>query len=286
MSLLKQFFSKILLKKPSIDEEFFEELEQILVESDIGIRTTTNILEYLKAYIIKEKINDSLNIKTILKDYLKTLIKTENIISSPGLKVILFTGINGVGKTTSLAKLANLLKEKNQKVKIVAADTFRAAAIEQLVIWAKRVNVPIVKSETGADSGAVVYDGIASALNDKTDYLIIDTAGRMHTNEDLMKELQKIVNICLKRVDKQNMENILVVDATTGQNSYIQAETFNRFIPISGVFLSKYDSIFKGGMVIRISNELKIPVKFIGNGETLADIKSFNKDQFIELLGL
>lgn len=286
MSLLKQFFSKILVKKQIIDEEFFEELEQILVESDIGIRTTTTILEYLRAVIQKEKISDIPQIKTILKDYLKTLIKTEDIISFPGLKIILFTGINGVGKTTSLAKLANLLKEKKQKVKIVAADTFRAAAVEQLVIWANRVNVPIVKSETGADSGAVVYDGITSALNDKTDYLIIDTAGRMHTNEDLMKELQKIKNICLKRLEKNNIENILVIDATTGQNSYIQAETFNKFIPVTGVFLSKYDSIFKGGMVIRISNELQIPIKFIGDGETLADIKSFDKEQFIELIGL
>jgi len=146
--------------------------------------------------------------------------------------------------------------------------------------------VPIIKTDSGADSGAVVYDGITSALNDNTDYLIIDTAGRMHTSNDLMQELKKIKNICLKRIQENNIETILVIDSTTGQNGFIQAETFNQYIPLTGLFLSKYDSIFKGGIIIRISNELKIPIKFIGTGEALSDIEIFNKNTFIESLGL
>ncbi len=169
---------------------------------------------------------------------------------------------------------------------MVAGDTFRAAASDQLAVWADKIKVPLIKTSHGSDSGAIVYDGISSALNDGTEYLIVDTAGRMHTSEDIMRELEKIRTICLKRVREDNIENILVVDSTIGQNGFIQAETFNKYIPVTGIFLSKYDSIFKGGIVIRISAELKIPIKFIGTGEGLSDFGFFNKDDFIESLGV
>ena len=178
------------------------------------------------------KSNDSDQLKNIIKEHLKELVIEGKLINPPGLKIILFTGINGVGKTTSLAKLANSLLQDNFKVKLVAGDTFRAAAIDQLTVWADKIKVPLIKTTPDSDSGAIVFDGITSALNDNTDYLIIDTAGRMHTSDNLMQELQKIKNICLKRIQEHNIENILVVDSTTGQNSFLQAETFNKFISI------------------------------------------------------
>ncbi len=276
MGIIKNFFSRITTTKA--DEDFYEEFEEILIQADVGVNTTMMILDYLK--------KSGKDIKNVLIEYLNELITDGRLIDTPGLKVILFTGINGVGKTTSLVKVANYLKQNSFKVKMVAGDTFRAAAADQLDIWADRIKIPLIKALPDSDSGAIVYDGISSALNDRTDYLIIDTAGRMHTKEDLMLELQKIKTICLKRVQEINIENILVVDSTTGQNGFVQAEVFNNYIPITGVFLSKYDSIFKGGIVIRISSELKIPIKFIGTGESLSDFDLFNKNDFIASLGL
>ncbi len=286
MGILKNFFSKITKTKTSLDDNFLEKLEEIFIEADVGIKTCQMILDHLKETSYKSKLKDSSQLKNILKEHLKELIIEGKLINSPGLKIILFTGINGVGKTTSLVKLANFLLQDNFKIKIVAGDTFRAAAIDQLVVWTDKIKVPLIKTTPDSDSGAIVFDGITSALNDNTDYLIIDTAGRMHTSDNLMQELRKIKNICLKRIQENNIENILVVDSTTGQNSFMQTETFNKFIPVTGIFLSKYDSIFKGGMVIRISAELGIPVKFIGTGENLSDIDLFDKDSFIESLGL
>ena len=282
VSIIKNFFKKIATTE--IAEGFFEEFEEILIEADVGVKTTGMILDHLKKQKINLKSFQSIDVKNILKAYIKELITEGRLIDSPGLKIILFTGINGVGKTTSLVKLAYYLLQNGSNVKIVAGDTFRAAASEQLQVWTDRIRVPLLKTTPGSDSGAVVFDGITSALSDRTDYLIIDTAGRMHTKEDLMRELQKIRNICMKRIQQDHIENILVVDSTTGQNSYTQAEIFNEYIPLTGVFLSKYDSIFKGGIVIRISSELEIPIKFIGTGESLSDFGFFNKNDFIESL--
>jgi len=286
MNILKSFFNKISKTKMELDELFFDELEEVLIEADTGVISTQLILNHIKKISRQDRITNSQKLKTILKNHLKELIVEGQLLNTEGLKLIIFTGINDVGKTTSLAKLAYYLIQKKNNIKIVAADTFRAGAIDQLVVWANRIKVPIIKTDSGADSGAVVYDGITSALNDNTDYLIIDTAGRMHTSNDLMQELKKIKNICLKRIQENNIETILVIDSTTGQNGFIQAETFNQYIPLTGLFLSKYDSIFKGGIIIRISNELKIPIKFIGTGEALSDIEIFNKNTFIESLGL
>jgi fused signal recognition particle receptor len=286
MGILKNFFSKISKSNFKIDETFFEDLEEKLIEADTGVTTAQLILDQIRQIEKQSKLNSLEDLKNELHNYISTLIIEEPLIDKPGLKIILFTGSNGAGKTTSLAKLSYSLKNKGARIKIVAGDTFRAAAIDQLAIWAERLDLPIIKTEHGADSGAIVYDGITSALSDQTDYLIIDTAGRMHTSDDLMRELQKIKEICLKRVDEEMIENILVVDATTGQNSFVQAETFHKFIPVTSLFLSKYDSIFKGGSVIRISSELKIPIKFIGTGESLEDFNSFQKEEFIHSLGL
>ena len=284
MGILKNFFNKITKTKISLDHNFLEKLEQTLIEADTGVKTSQMILNHLKEISSKTKITDSGKFKNIIKEYIKELIIEGELINTAELKIILFTGINGVGKTTSLAKLANYLLQNNFKIKIVAGDTFRAAAIDQLAVWADKIKVPLIKTTYGADSAAIVFDGITSALNDNSDYLIIDTAGRMHTSDDLMQELRKIKTICLKRIQENNIENILVIDSTTGQNSFIQAETFNKFIPVTGIFLSKYDSIFKGGIIIRISAELKIPIKFVGTGENLSTINIFNKNDFIESL--
>ncbi len=281
MSVLKNFFQQLKGKKLQINDDFYEELEGTLIEADIGIVTTQMILDYLKNPFQKKKTHDNEQLKILLKKYLNELIMEGDLNNNPGLKIILFTGINGVGKTTSLVKTAYYLKQNNFKVKLVAGDTFRAAAIDQIIVWSEKIKLPLIKSTIGSDSGAVVFDSITSALKDNTDYLLIDTSGRMHTNEDLMKELKKLKNICLKRIEKDNFENILVADATTGQNGFIQAEIFHKFIPVTGIFLSKFDSIFKGGTIIRISSELHIPIKFIGTGESITDFSFFNKKLYV-----
>lgn len=286
MGVLKNFFQQLKGKKLQINDLFYEELEGTLIEADIGLVTTQMILDYLKNSFQKEKTHNNEQLKILLKKYLNELITEGDLNNNPGLKIILFTGINGVGKTTSLVKTAYYLKQNNFKVKLVAGDTFRAAAIDQITVWSEKIKLPLIKSTIGSDSGAVVFDSITSALKDNTDYLLIDTSGRMHTNENLMKELKKLKNICLKRIEENNIENILVADATTGQNGFIQAEIFHKFIPVSGIFLSKFDSIFKGGTIIRISSELHIPIKFIGTGESITDFSFFNKKNFIESLGL
>lgn len=289
MGLLKNFFTNLKTKKTPIDEQFYEEFEEKLIEADMGPLATEQILDDLKKDSSNKNINDIEHLKQYLKDYLAQLISSKEEEwqdNQNELKIILFTGINGVGKTTSLAKLAHYLQSKGKKLKLVAGDTFRAAAIEQLTVWAERLNLPIIKSTQGSDPAAIVFDGITSAINDNCDYLLIDTAGRMHTSDNLMRELQKIKNICLKKVKEENIKNILVIDSTTGHNGFNQAEIFKKFIPVSGVFLAKYDSIFKGGIIIRISKELQIPIQFIGTGETVSDFHFFNKNNFIESLGL
>ncbi len=281
MGLFKKIITGIFDNKKGFDDTFFETLEERFVEADMGINTTNFIIERLQEDIKEKNLKTVDDLQENLKIILNELIIEGKLITNKGLKVILFTGINGVGKTTSLAKVVNFLKENKFKVKIGAGDTFRTAAIEQLSIWADRLNVPIIKHQIGSDSGAVVYDALTSALADNTDYLVIDTAGRMHTSTDLMKELQKLRKIILNRIPEENIENIIVVDATAGQNSFIQTETFNSYIPVTGIFLSKYDSSSKGGIIIRISNELKKSIKFLGTGEQLTDMELFNKEKFI-----
>lgn len=275
------FLSKLFFRKKVLDDEFIEELEERLVESDVGITTTERIIEILELLLKKEKFVDIETVKKKIREILYNIILEEDIINNNGLNIILFTGVNGVGKTTSIAKLANFLKNKNFKVKIAAADTFRTAAIEQLAFWTEKIKIPLIKHNYGSDSGSVVYDAISSCLANNFNYLLVDTAGRMHTSNDLMRELQKIYRIASKRVNPENIENILTIDATGGQNSFVQAKTFNQYLPVTGIFLSKYDSSSRGGIVIRIASELKIPVKFLGTGEKIDNIEVFNKQKFI-----
>ncbi len=274
------FLKKIFTRYSKISSEFIEELEETLIEADVGMQVTEQIIDEIK----RKKVASLEEAREIIKTIISDIIIEGEIIKGEGLKVIIFCGVNGVGKTTSIAKLANYLRNHGYKIKLAAGDTFRAAGIEQLEVWAERLKLPVIKQQQGADPGAVVYDAISSALSDNDDYLIVDTAGRMHTREDLMREMEKIYKVAQKRIPQQNIENLVVIDATTGQNGFNQVSMFNQYLNITGIFLAKFDSSFKAGIILRISKELRIPIKFIGTGEKLEDISEFNKTIFIEKL--
>ncbi|ADQ04546.1 signal recognition particle-docking protein FtsY [Caldicellulosiruptor owensensis OL] len=275
-SLLKSF--------KQVDDELFEELEEILVLSDVGVKTSQKIIENLKERVKKEKISDSQAIKKILKEEMLNIIDLENKLSEKYPLIILMVGVNGVGKTTSIGKIANLLKSNGKKVLIAAADTFRAAAAEQLEIWAKRVGCDIIKHVEGADPAAVVFDGIQAMRARKADVLIVDTAGRLHTKKNLIEELKKIDRVINQQMPEASKETLLVIDATTGQNALNQAKEFNQAVNISGIVLTKLDGTAKGGIVISICDELKIPVKFVGVGEKIDDLQYFNAKEFVDAL--
>ncbi len=274
------FLKKVFKKYSKMDESFICELEESLIEADVGMVTTDEIIDIIK----NKRVEDGENLKGIIKNIIGDYLLEGSIVKSDGLKVILFFGINGVGKTTSVAKMANFLKNMRYKVRMVAGDTFRAAGVEQLKIWGERLKIPVVSQPTGSDPASVVYDGISSAIANNDDYLLVDTAGRMHTREDLMRQLDKIFKVIEKRIDRNNIENIALVDATTGQNGFNQLTMFKKSLPVTGIFLAKFDSTFKAGIIIRICNELKIPIKFIGTGEKIDDISVFSKDDFLEKL--
>uniref|UniRef100_A0A7C5V263 Signal recognition particle receptor FtsY n=1 Tax=Caldicellulosiruptor owensensis TaxID=55205 RepID=A0A7C5V263_9FIRM len=275
-SLLKSF--------KQVDDELFEELEEILVLSDVGVKTSQKIIENLKERVKKEKISDSQVIKEILKEEMLNIIDLENKLNEEYPLIILMVGVNGVGKTTSIGKIANLLKSNGKKVLIAAADTFRAAAAEQLEIWAKRVGCDIIKHVEGADPAAVVFDGIQAMRARKADVLIVDTAGRLHTKKNLIEELKKIDRVINQQMPEASKETLLVIDATTGQNALNQAKEFNQAVNISGIVLTKLDGTAKGGIVISICDELKIPVKFVGVGEKIDDLQYFNAKEFVDAL--
>jgi len=270
-----------------IDEALLCELEELLITSDIGVEMSQRIIEALNQAYKEGKLTASEQVYDYLKTELKNNLVTENnqlITASSGPTVILVTGVNGTGKTTSIAKLAAWLRKQNKRVILAASDTFRAAATEQLTIWSERLGVDIVKHQSGADPGAVAFDAAEAALARKADYLIVDTAGRLHTKDPLMKELTKISNVLAKKIPGAPHEVLLVLDATTGQNAIIQAKLFNEAVKITGLFLAKLDGTAKGGIIVAIKNQLKIPVKFIGLGETPDDIESFEADKFVDAL--
>ncbi|AEV69217.1 signal recognition particle-docking protein FtsY [Acetivibrio clariflavus] len=277
---------QVLVSFGKIDEELFDELEEILITSDVGTEATLRIIEDLKKKVKENKITDPLKVKELLKDELKELLSigsTElNVEASPS--VIVVVGVNGVGKTTSIGKIANQLKQKGKKVVMAAADTFRAAAIDQLEIWANRVGVELIKHSEGSDPAAVVFDAIQAVKARKSDVLICDTAGRLHNKKNLMDELKKIFRIIDRELPEASKEVLLVLDATTGQNAIVQAKTFKEVSPVSGIVLTKLDGTAKGGIVIAISSELNIPVKLIGVGEKIDDLQRFNADEFVEAL--
>ena len=269
----------------TIDEDLYEELEEILITSDIGMDTTEELIERLRSKIRKEKINDPAEVTPALKEVIKEmLLEDTKEEEEADKKVMLIIGVNGVGKTTSIGKLAAKNKEEGKKVLLAAADTFRAAAIDQLEIWSKRANVDIVKQQEGSDPAAVVFDAIEATKARDVDLLICDTAGRLHNKKNLMNELEKINRIIDRELSSYKKETLLVLDGTTGQNAVIQAKQFMEVCPIDGIILTKLDGTAKGGVVLSIKQTLKIPVKYIGVGEGIEDLQEFNAEEFAEAL--
>lgn len=274
-----------LQKDEKITNEFYDELEEILVAADVGPICSFDLVFELKK-VVKEK---KLKFKTQAKEELISIIlnilkEKEKKEEEKTQKIILVLGVNGVGKTTTIAKLCEFYIAQKKSVLIGAADTFRAAAIEQLTVWANRLNVPLIKQKQGADPAAVVFDTISAAKKRKIDISICDTAGRLHTKKNLMNELEKIVRILEKEGENLNKEILLVIDATTGQNGLVQAKQFKECAKITGVVLTKLDGTAKGGIVIPIKKQLKLPIKFIGTGETLKDLQEFDAEIFLDAL--
>ncbi|HAT4297312.1 TPA: signal recognition particle-docking protein FtsY [Clostridium perfringens] len=271
----------------TIDDDMYEELEEALIMSDIGMDTTVEIIDRLKAKIRKEKINDVEMVKPALKEVIAEMMlegDSEEEEEDNEKKVMLIIGVNGVGKTTSIGKIAARNKNNGKKVLLAAADTFRAAAIDQLDIWSQRANVDIVKHQEGSDPAAVVFDAVQAAKARDVDLLICDTAGRLHNKKNLMYELAKINRIIDRELGDRKKETLLVLDGTTGQNAVIQAKQFMEACPIDGIILTKLDGTAKGGVVISIKNTLNIPVKYIGVGEGVEDLQKFNAKEFAEAL--
>ena len=278
-----------LLSGGELNDDFYEELEDILISSDIGAKASIEIVDDLRIYARKNKIRNAEDVRKALKEILISIfneIKVEkhngSYFKTPAIVSVI--GVNGVGKTTSLGKLAHNLKKEKKEVCLVAADTFRAAAADQLSEWANRAKVRIIKHAEGADAGAVVFDGISSAKAKNTDVLLVDTAGRLHTKENLMQELAKIDRIINREYPQANRYNLIVLDATTGQNAVSQIENFNEFIKLDGIILTKLDGTAKGGVVISIAKTLKLPVYYVGVGEGLDDLEEFNAEEFVENL--
>ncbi len=266
-----------------IDEELFEELEEILIMSDIGVETSQQICDIIRKKIKETGETDPLVIKSMMKETISEMISgdTELLLKTKP-SVILVIGVNGVGKTTSIGKISAQLKTAGKKVILGAADTFRAAAIEQLAIWSERAGVSMVKSVEGSDPASVVFDAIASAKAHNADVIICDTAGRLHNKKNLMDELAKINRVIKRELPDSSIETLLVLDATTGQNAVNQAKEFKNVTEITGIVLTKLDGTAKGGIVIPIKNELDIPVKFIGVGEGIDDLQPFNSKEFVD----
>ena len=269
----------------TIDEDLYEELEEILIVSDVGMDTTVDIIERLRVKIRKEKINDPQEVKPALKAVIKDiLLEGDYEDDDESKKVMLVIGVNGVGKTTSIGKLAAKNKEDGKKVLLAAADTFRAAAIDQLEVWSNRAGVDIVKHQEGSDPAAVVFDAIQASKARNVDLLICDTAGRLHNKKNLMNELEKINRIVDRELEGYKKETLLVLDATTGQNAVIQAKQFMEACPIDGIILTKLDGTAKGGVVLSIKQSLNIPVRYIGVGEGIDDLQKFDAEGFAEAL--
>ncbi|MBZ9608321.1 signal recognition particle-docking protein FtsY [Clostridium estertheticum] len=278
--------SEVLKLAITIDDELYEELEEILITSDIGVETSIHVIEKLKKKVKEDKIKEPEEIWPCLKEVLIDILgEDENPIQHANLpEVLLIIGVNGVGKTTSIGKIAASLKDKKYKVLIAAADTFRAAAIDQLEIWSSRAGVELIKHQEGSDPAAVVFDAVQAAKARKVDVLICDTAGRLHNKKNLMDELAKINRVIKREYSEAHMETLLVIDGTTGQNGVEQAKQFMKICHIDGIILTKLDGTAKGGVVISIKNQLDIPVKYIGVGEGVDDLQEFNSKDFVEAL--
>ncbi|TSA11734.1 MAG: signal recognition particle-docking protein FtsY [Deltaproteobacteria bacterium] len=285
-SFVKQV-DRLFLGKKEIDADLLDSLEEILITADLGVSTATELIERIREKVKRKELSDAFALKNYLREEILTLLRSpqkegEEITASPF--VILVIGVNGTGKTTTIGKLAHRFKGLGQNVMLVAADTFRAAAIEQLEIWSNRAGADFIKQKSGSDPSAVVYDALEAAQSRKTDVMIIDTAGRLHTKVNLMEELKKLQRVIQKKMPGAPHEILLVLDATTGQNAISQAKLFNSAVGITGMVLTKLDGTAKGGVVVGISNELKIPIRFIGIGEKIEDLREFDPDTFVSAL--
>ena len=274
--------NRIFTAKRKIDDDLLDEIEEILIAGDVGVETTLDIIDKLKQRVRDEKYETSDELESLIRDEIKNILIVPASQDKQGLQIVLVVGVNGTGKTTSIAKLAHKYKSEGKSVLLAAADTFRAAAIEQLSVWAERVNCEIIKHQDGADPSAVVFDAISAAQARSVDYLIIDTAGRLHTKSNLMAELNKIVRVINKRIPEAPDQVILVLDASTGQNAVNQAKEFQQVARVDSIFLSKLDGTAKGGVVLAINKELQIPVKYIGTGEKVDDMEEFDPGSFVE----
>lgn len=270
-----------------VDEDFFEELEEILIAADVGVSTVMELIDQLKTEVKRRNIQDTKEVQAVISEKLVDIYQggteesTDLNIQSEGLTVILIVGVNGAGKTTTIGKLANRLKNEGKSVLLAAGDTFRAGAIDQLEVWGERVGVDVIKQSEGSDPAAVMYDAVQAAKSRNVDVLLCDTAGRLQNKVNLMKELEKVKRVIERELPGAPHEVLLVLDATTGQNAMAQAKTFSEATNVSGIVLTKLDGTAKGGIVLAIRNELKIPVKFVGLGEKVDDLQQFDPEQYV-----
>ncbi|WP_166238040.1 signal recognition particle-docking protein FtsY [Paenibacillus turpanensis] len=282
-------FEELILRRKKIDEEFYEELEEILIGADVGVNTVLKLIEELRTEVRKRRIEDAVELRPVLSEKLVELLRGEDeqhdlLMAPSGLTIVLVVGVNGVGKTTSIGKLAHRYKQQGKKVLLAAGDTFRAGAIEQLEVWGSRVGVDVIKQQAGSDPAAVVFDAVQAAKQRGVDLLICDTAGRLQNKVNLMEELNKIYRVIRREIPEAPHEVLLVLDATTGQNALQQAKLFGEKTGVTGLVLTKLDGTAKGGIVIAIRQELEIPVKFVGLGEKMDDLQPFDADQFVHAL--
>jgi len=278
--------SSILIGKKKIDDELLEELEMLMISADIGIQTTDKIIESVRKKASRKELKDGDSLYQLIKVELEALLIDDNLLEvvSDSTFVILVVGINGAGKTTTIGKLAKSFQSQGKSVMLAAGDTFRAAAIEQLQIWGDRNEIPVISQKTGADAASVVYDAYQSAVAKNIDILIADTAGRLHTQDNLMQELEKIKRVLKKHNDKSPHETLLVIDGGSGQNAVQQANEFHKSIELSGIAVTKLDGTAKGGVLFAISDSLNLPIRYIGIGEAIDDLKPFHARDFINAL--
>jgi fused signal recognition particle receptor len=286
-SVWNEGFNKAFNLNTTIDDDLIDEIEEILLLSDVGVDTTNILIKNLKKTVSEQQVKNPPEIKNILKNEMLKLIdyyENQDINLNKNLHVVLVVGVNGTGKTTSIGKLANFFKNQNKKVIISASDTFRAGAIDQLSIWANKLDISLVSNGMGSDPASVAYTAVEKSIKEKADVLLIDTAGRLHNNQNLMMELSKIQRVIKKVVADAPHEVLLVLDGSTGQNAFIQAEQFSKVTDINGLIVTKLDGTSKGGAIIGISSKMKIPIRFIGVGEAADDLIPFVPEQYLDLL--
>lgn len=280
--------SDLVIRRKKIDEEFYEELEEILIGADVGVNAVMDLMDELRAEVKKRRIEDAADLQPVLSEKLMELLRgddnTELRMNPDGITVILFVGVNGVGKTTTIGKLAHRFKQEGKKVLLAAGDTFRAGAIEQLEVWGQRVGVEVIKQQSGSDPAAVMFDAVQAAKQRQADVLLCDTAGRLQNKSNLMEELNKIYRVIQREIPSAPHEVLMVLDATTGQNALSQAKLFGEKSGVTGLVLTKLDGTAKGGIVVAIRQELNLPVKLVGLGEKAEDLQTFDSEQFVHAL--